>query len=78
MTATTQEINKELNSLSEYHLRLARKDEVLIGRTKFGTLNLSYSDKVYRLVKCGLEPETIASGAKKAVKEALMSAYQII
>ena len=77
MTAT-QEINKELNSLSEYHLRLARKDEVLIGRTKFGTLNLSYSDKVYRLVKCGLDGSPIASGAKKAVKEALMSAYQII
>jgi hypothetical protein len=79
MTATTQEISKELNSLSEYHLRLARRENgVLIGQTKLGTLNLSYSGKVYSLVKCGFEPETIASGAKKAVKEALMSAYQVI
>lgn len=70
---------KELESLSEYHLRLARKEHgVLIGQTKFGTLNLSYVDKVYSLVKCGFEPETIASGAKKAVKEALISAYQIV
>ena len=95
MTATTtnltaQEINSLFNSLSEYHLRLARKENgVLIGQTKLGTLNLSYSNKVYSLVKCGLTPEmiasgsrlipeVIASGAKRVVKEALMSAYQVV
>lgn len=74
---TTQEITKALNSNAEYHLSTARKGGLLIGQTKLGTLNLTYENKVYTLTQCGFEPKTIASGAKKIVKEALMSAYQI-
>ena len=75
---TTQELEQELESTAEYHLRLVRKEEqVLICNTKLGTLNLGYENKVYTLVQCGFEPKTIASGAKKIVKEALISAYQV-
>lgn len=69
---------QKLESTAEYHLRLVRKEEqVLICNTKLGTLNLGYENKVYTLVQCGFEPKTIASGAKKIVKEALISAYQV-
>ena len=77
MTATPEQITKQLESLSEYHLRLARKQSLLIGQTKFGTLNLSYSGKSY-ILKSGVASEVIASGAKRVVKEALMSAYQVV
>jgi hypothetical protein len=78
---TAQELAKEINCTAEYHLTSARKQELLIGQTKLGTLRLSYENKVYELVQCGnplVEPKVIATGAKKVVKEALMNAYQII
>jgi hypothetical protein len=78
---TELELAKEINSTAEYHLNCARKQELLIGQTKLGTLRLSYENKIYELVQCGnplVEPRVVAAGAKKIVKEALMNAYQII
>jgi hypothetical protein len=75
---TSQEITKELESLSEYHLRLVRKQgEVLICQTKLGTLNFTYENKIYTLTQCGFEPKTIASGTKKIVKQALIDSYSV-
>ena len=78
---TTQELTQEIDRTAEYHLTSARKNELLIGQTKLGTLRLSYENKVYELVQCGnplVAPKVIAVGAKKVVKEALKNAYQII
>jgi len=59
--------------------RAKRHGALLIGRTKEGTVSLSYAGGVYELAAAGtvLAPRILASGAPRDVRPVLASLYVI-
>lgn len=77
---TADDLHKALTRFANNDLALARRHgDIHITETCKGLLSLAYNRarRSYKLVACGLEPVTLASGKAATVRRALVNLYAV-